>query len=113
MVTEMTKEKREKTIKVRVTNSEFDAIDKKRGNYSMSNFMRNSALNIEMQEQPDIKLADPALIKNIASVGNLLNQIARVANLHAKAGYPIEVARLNIQIKSIENLMKKVVSDAC
>ncbi|WP_437104184.1 plasmid mobilization protein, partial [Vibrio parahaemolyticus] len=48
----MTKEKREKTIKVRVTNSEFDAIEKRRGNYSMSNFMRNSALNIEMKEQP-------------------------------------------------------------
>ncbi|NMS01725.1 hypothetical protein HKB36_01585 [Vibrio parahaemolyticus] len=109
----MTKEKREKTIKVRVTNSEFDAIEKRRGNYSMSNFMRNSALNIEMKEQPDIKLADPALIKNIASVGNLLNQIARVANQHAQAGYPIEGARLNTQIKLIENLMNKLGSEAC
>ncbi|EPP5678955.1 plasmid mobilization protein [Vibrio cholerae] len=108
----MTKEKRQKTIKVRVTQSEFDEIEKKKGVYSTSNFMRNMALNNELAEQQNIKLVDPNLIRNIASIGNLLNQIARVANIHAKAGYPIELAKLNIQIKSIENLLSEVVSNA-
>lgn len=108
----MTKEKRDKVIKIRVTNSEFELLEKKKEHISMSDFMRNAALNKEMPAQKEIKLADPNLIKNIASVGNLLNQIARVANLHAKAGYPIEIAKLTIQIKSIENLMREVVANA-
>ncbi|EOB4122201.1 hypothetical protein ACG9VW_004580 [Vibrio parahaemolyticus] len=108
----MTRENRNKTIKIRVTSSEFDLIDNHKGNLSMSDFMRKSALKSGKIKSKKTSMADPKLLTEIARVGNLLNQITRVVNTHAKAGYPLEAARVSIHIKSIEGLLRETLKNA-
>ncbi|MCF9846369.1 MobC family plasmid mobilization relaxosome protein, partial [Vibrio parahaemolyticus] len=55
---------------------------------------------------------DPKLLSSISRIGNLLNQIARVANTHAKSGYPMEAARVTLQIKSIKEMLSEVLENA-
>ncbi|WP_272953182.1 plasmid mobilization protein [Vibrio parahaemolyticus] len=43
----MTRENRSKTIKFRVTQAEFDLIEANRGSFSMSDYMRKTALKAE------------------------------------------------------------------
>lgn len=109
---EVTRENRNKIIKIRVTPSEFDLIDNHKGNLSMSDFMRKSALKSGKIKIKNISMADPKLLTEIARVGNLLNQIAKVVNTHAKAGYPLEAARVSIHIKSIEGLLRETLKNA-
>ena len=108
----MTRENRNKTIKIRVTPSEFDLIDNLKGNLSMSDFMRKSGLKNGKAKGKKISMTDPKLLTEIARVGNLLNQITRVVNTHAKSGYPLEAARVSIHIKSIEGLLRETLKNA-
>jgi len=45
---------------------------------------------------------DPALMRDLAAIGNNLNQIARVANSAALAGTPIDCIRILASLKAIE-----------
>ncbi len=56
----------------------------------MSDFMRKSGLKNGKAKGKKISMADPKLLTEIARVGNLLNQITRVVNTHAKSGYPFD-----------------------
>ncbi|MBM5152235.1 plasmid mobilization relaxosome protein MobC, partial [Vibrio parahaemolyticus] len=103
----MTRENRSKTIKFRVTQAEFDLIEANRGSFSMSDYMRKTALKAGKIKQKQVVLIDPKLLSSISRIGNLLNQIARVANTHAKSGYPMEAARVTLQIKSIKEMLSE------
>ncbi|MBM5152216.1 plasmid mobilization relaxosome protein MobC, partial [Vibrio parahaemolyticus] len=103
----MTRENRSKTIKFRVTQAEFDLIEANRGSFSMSDYMRKTALKAGKIKQKQVVLIDPKLLSSISRIGNLLNQIARVANTHAKSGYPMEAARVTLQIKSIKKCFRR------
>ncbi|ENE9929764.1 plasmid mobilization relaxosome protein MobC [Vibrio parahaemolyticus] len=108
----MTRENRNKTIKIRVTQSEFDLIEANKGSFSMSDYMRKSALKAGKVKQKQVISTDPKLLSSISRIGNLLNQIARIANTHAKAGYPMEAARVTLQIKSIKEMLSETLENA-
>lgn len=68
-------EKRERSIKIRVTQKEKDTLNELKTQEELASWMRELALN-----QNPIKRADPNLVRSIGRFGSNLNQIAKHAN---------------------------------
>lgn len=68
-------EKREQSIKIRVTQDEKDKLNELKTQDELAAWMRELALN-----QKPIKRADPNLVRGIGRIGSNLNQIAKHAN---------------------------------
>ncbi|AGP50160.1 hypothetical protein PSYCG_00180 (plasmid) [Psychrobacter sp. G] len=68
-------EKRELSIKIRVTQDEKDTLNELKTQDELASWMRELALN-----QNPIKRADPDLVRAIGRFGSNLNQIAKHAN---------------------------------
>lgn len=69
-------DKREQSIKIRVTQDEKDRLNELKTQEELAAWMRELALN-----QNPIKRADPELVRAIGRVGSNLNQIAKYANI--------------------------------
>lgn len=71
---------REKEIKIRVTDDEYCALQRRNSKARLAEWMRDVCL--EQNEVPrfNVPLCDPALLRQLAGIGNNLNQIARVTN---------------------------------
>lgn len=68
-------EKREQSIKIRVTQDEKDRLNELKTQDELAAWMRELALN-----QKPIKRADPDLVRAIGRLGSNLNQIAKHVN---------------------------------
>jgi hypothetical protein len=68
-------EKRERYIKIRVTQDEKDRLNELKTQSELASWMRELALNAK-----PIKRADPNLVRAIGRLGSNLNQIAKHAN---------------------------------
>lgn len=68
-------DKREQSIKIRVTQDEKDRLNELKTQDELAAWMRELALN-----QKQIKRADPNLVRAIGRIGSNLNQIAKHAN---------------------------------
>lgn len=107
--------KRNKEIKIRVSEGELSSIKENSGG-NVANFMRELALGnvapqaknitIVKRENTNHEIADPALLRQLSSIGNLLNQATRIANTQVKAGHPLEAARLSISILAAEKALR-------
>ncbi|MDK9749314.1 hypothetical protein, partial [Vibrio sp. D409a] len=77
-------------------------------NIPLSKFMREFCLGNELPSNSISETADPKLIAQLSSIGNLLNQALRLANSEAKAGYSLNTMRLMLVVertqKSLEEL---------
>lgn len=69
-------DKREQSIKIRVTQDEKDRLNELKTQEELAAWMRELALN-----QNPIKRADPELVRAIGRIGSNLNQIAKYANI--------------------------------
>lgn len=67
--------KREKEIKIRVNEEEFEQLTIRKTQQSLATWMREIALNAT-----PIYQADPNLVRQIGRIGSNINQIARHAN---------------------------------
>lgn len=67
-------DKRKKEIKIRLTEAEFEALQSRRTK-NLAGWMRDLALGAV-----PIRQADPKLVRQVAKIGNNLNQIARYVN---------------------------------
>lgn len=70
--------KRNHTIKIRVDDQELDQLKEKYQGKQLAVAMRNAALNNDANRR--IVEADPKLLRQLAGLGNNLNQIARQCN---------------------------------
>lgn len=76
--------KREKIIKIRVTNEEFETLKWRSTKHELARWMRETCLNdgqgdlVKRSKRPDP--VDPVLLRQLAGIGNNLNQIARKVN---------------------------------
>ena len=88
-------------LQIRLTEEELALIKQRAGDLSMSEFVRHVALNQKL-EQPKAKkivhVADPELVRNIAWIGNNINQIAKHLNLGNEVDDDILIALTQIQI---------------
>lgn len=79
----MPEPKREKIIKVRVSADELETLKWRCPKHRLAEWMREACLNpdtdwVRKTKQPDP--VDPALLRQLAGIGNNLNQIARAVN---------------------------------
>lgn len=73
--------KRERVIKIRVTAEELARLKGLSGDERLAEWMRSQCLgNAAGRRRTPIPKADPALLRQIAGIGNNLNQVARRVN---------------------------------
>ena len=93
-------EKREQSIKIRVTQDEKDKLNKLKTQEELAAWMRELALN-----QKQIKRADPNLVRAIGRIGSNLNQIAKHANTNKQLDNEILLS-----INRVETLLIDVIN---
>ncbi|MFY8328211.1 plasmid mobilization protein [Pseudoalteromonas sp. ZZD1] len=79
----MSDKKRTKSIKIRVNDSEFLALNKLKDNAGFSmlaDYMRTVSLNLDIPSKNVYPTVDPALHRLISGIGNNVNQVARKVN---------------------------------
>jgi hypothetical protein len=79
----MTPAKRERVIKIRVTDEEFARLKGLSGDERLAEWMRSQCLGHDKaagRRRTPVPKADPALLRQIAGIGNNLNQVARRVN---------------------------------
>lgn len=105
----MTDEKRTKSIKIRVTENEFSALNelKEKSGFSMlAEYMRSVSLNLELSAKQEYPKIDPVLQRQLSGIGNNLNQIARQVNSSEfKAGDCLQIISY---LASIDNNLKQI-----
>ena len=77
----MSEIKRTKPIKIRVTEAEYSALKAKCPKARLAEWMRETCLGHEdTRRKPPYPPVDPALLRQLAGMGNNLNQVARKLN---------------------------------
>ncbi|EKO3392665.1 hypothetical protein OMA37_004516 [Vibrio fluvialis] len=108
MVKKLNTENRTKQIKVRVNSDEEIELLKRANNIPLSKFMREFCLGNELPSNSISVTADPKLLAQLSSIGNLLNQALRLANSEAKAGYSLNAMRLMLVIESTQRSLEEL-----
>ncbi len=108
MVKKLNTENRTKQIKVRVNSDEEIELLKRANNIPLSKFMREFCLGNELPSNSISVTADPKLIAQLSSIGNLLNQALRLANSEAKAGYSLNAMRLMFAVESTKKSLEEL-----
>lgn len=102
----MTKQKRTKEIKIRLTEQEHQNL-LQRKNGELAVWIRTICLEQEIPEPKKIKTADPELLRQLARIGGNLNQIAKHANTEALGG-KIDRLRLLGELATIREQLAKI-----
>ena len=77
-------EKREKIIKIRVSESEYEELVLRSSKPKLAQWMREFCLDAKVPRANKIPKIDPSLLRQIAAIGNNLNQIARHMNVEKR-----------------------------
>ena len=101
-------EKRTKIIKIRATADEYESLLKRCDRPELASWMRDVCLAQHELKRSKVPTVDPALLRQIAAIGNNVNQIARVVNT-AKHD-PIAVINAIAQLSSIESTLNAILS---
>jgi hypothetical protein len=73
-------EKRTNVLKIRVSNKELELLLMRNQRPQLARWMREHCLDSVVPNIAKVPSVDPALLRQVSSIGNNLNQIARVAN---------------------------------
>lgn len=94
-------QKRTKTLKIRLTESERAALEKRAGRLTMASFVRECALH-----QPPVQLPpiNEAAVQQLIRIGTNLNQLARLANSSSRQNTRARLDQLLDQVH-IESIM--------
>lgn len=105
-------EKRTKSVKIRLFESEFQELSELKTCNKLATWMRETCLNKKTKRRNPPVSVDPELLRQLAGLGNNLNQLARLANGKGmNALDSVEIIRhLNEIQVSLENLRSDYVS---
>lgn len=111
-------EKRTKEIKIRLTDSEHRKLLEMAQNERLAVFMREYCLSSDNEHFAMIAKKNrtkinrltvaPALLRQLAGIGNNLNQISRHLNSAQKSGQSIDLARLALIMQGIERDLNEI-----
>lgn len=105
----MSEKKRNKSIKIRVNDSELLALNRNKENAGFSmlaDYMRTVSLNLDVSPKSVYPNIDPALHRLLSGIGNNVNQTARKVNSsHLKATDSFKIICF---LSSIDNNLKKI-----
>ena len=98
-------EKRERVIAIRVTENEYQELQKRKKKNRLAEWLRELGLGEKPKKAP--RSIDPKLLYELNKIGVNLNQISRYLNSRKNA--PIDLIEISLRLNDIENLLKKVV----
>lgn len=103
----MTKPKRTKEIKIRLTEQEYQALlDRKKGELAV--WIRTTCLDQDIPEPKKVKTADPELLRQLAKIGGNLNQIAKTTNTEQARGDIINLLRVTAELATIREQLDEL-----
>lgn len=103
----MTKPKRTKEIKIRLTEQEYQALlDRKKGELAV--WIRTTCLEQDIPEPKKVKTADPELLRQLAKIGGNLNQIAKATNTEQARGDIINLLRVTAELATIREQLDEL-----
>ena len=100
--------KRNKEIKVRLTEAEHQALLERMIGGELATWIRNTCLDEKPNKKRNYKVADPQLLAGLVRIGGNLNQIARQVNT---VGSDIEKIRAFAELAIIREQLQKVLAD--
>lgn len=81
------RDKRTKSIKIRVTDAEFEQLNANKGRAELARWLRELGLESGAGRREIVHhQLPPEVVRNLAGIGANLNQIARILNTKVKAG---------------------------
>ena len=106
----MAKNRDFKTLKIRVSEDEYDDIMKRKPQeLSLANWLRLLALDQDIETKRirrPVPKADPELIRHWSKIGSNMNQIARAINRGNAIGETIDLVKINAVMVAIESKLK-------
>lgn len=102
-------EKREKIIKIRATESEYNELLGRCHKPRLAEWMREHCLGTKVPRANAVPNIAPALLRQLAGMGNNLNQIARAIN--SQEWRPIDRVQVIAALASIQRELASLKSD--
>lgn len=110
--------KREREIKIRLSNEEHEEILKMANGKPLASFMREYCLSANSEYFAKVAKANrakinrltvnPELLRQLAGIGNNINQISRNLNGLLRAGQSVDLIKLSIILQGIEGELKAI-----
>lgn len=105
------KPERLKEIKIRVTAEEHQALLDRCTKASLATWIRETCLSEKRTKQSQVVEVNPDLLRQLAGIGNNLNQIARIVNQKAKTDTPLDRVAVITALAGIERELKRIHND--
>ena len=111
-MTEKDQVKRTKEIKIRLTEEEHQELLNRCTKSSLATWMREICLGEKQTKQSKVIEVDPKLLRQLAGIGNNLNQIARLVNQHQhKQDSTLDRITIVTALASIERELQRLNND--
>lgn len=107
-------EKRERVIKIRCTDAEYDTLVERSTKLRLAEWIRETCLDVPAKRTAPLPTVSPELQRQLTGIGNNLNQIARAVN--SSQWNSIDKSRVITELVSIERHLaeiKKAYSNDC
>lgn len=104
-------EKRQREIKIRLTEAEHQNLLNRSTRPELAAWMRETCLAEKPSQRAQIIKTDPALLRQLAGIGNNLNQIARTINQQARANTAIDRISIIAALSGIELELQRLAND--
>lgn len=107
------KEKRTKSIKIRLFESELQELNELKVGNELATWMRETCLNKKTKRRNPPLNIDPGLLRQLAGIGNNLNQLARQANSESMSALDsiLIIRYLKVIHLSLEKIRNDYVSE--
>jgi hypothetical protein len=100
--------KREKSIKIRLFESEFAELNLLKSGNELATWMREVCLNKKTKRRNAPVDVDPKLLRQLTAIGNNINQVARKCQTTLK---PTDAIDVIIRLDAIEQVLKELRAD--
>lgn len=107
------KEKRTKSVKIRLFESELQELNELKVGNELATWMRETCLNKKTKRRNPPLNIDPGLLRQLAGIGNNLNQLARQANSESMSALDsiLIIRYLKVIHLSLEKIRNDYVSE--
>ena len=103
--------KRQKEIKIRLTDEEHKNLLDRCNTASLASWMRETCLSEKRTKHSKVVEVDPQLLRQLAGIGNNLNQIARIINQQSKTNEAIDRIAVITALSGIERELQRLHDD--
>lgn len=92
--------KRNKVIKIRVTDSEYEDLLARSHKRQLATWMRENCLEAKIPKANKVPMVDARLLRQVVGIGNNLNQIARA--IHSQEWKPVDRVQVISALSSLQ-----------